>query len=100
MSHFPRIHSPGVVLLPAAMALALMLLSGCSWGHRGAKAGCKEPVIGAEARNLPPLSVPPGKDAPDTRNSIKIPALTEPERPRLPSEPCLSRPPTFKSQAP
>ena len=39
----------------------------------------------------------PGLDAPDTRNAIKVPPLNEPERPRVPGDPCLSQPPSFKS---
>jgi uncharacterized lipoprotein len=76
--------------------VALLALAGCSWLHRGHRSGCREPVVGAGAPNLPPLKVPPGLDAPDTRNAIKIPPLTEPERRRAPSEPCLSEPPSFK----
>jgi len=80
------------------LALCCAALSGCSLFHRhGKAAGCKEPVIGQDAKNLPPLQVPPGLDAPDTRNAIKIPPLTEPERPRAPGEPCLSMPPSYKS---
>ncbi|HEX9474997.1 MAG TPA: hypothetical protein VF931_12460 [Steroidobacteraceae bacterium] len=79
-----------------ALGVALLASSGCSWFHHGSHAKCREPIIGAGARNLPPLQVPAGLDAPDTRNAIKIPPLSEPERPRNPQDPCLSRPPSYK----
>jgi uncharacterized lipoprotein len=82
----------------AGAALLLLALGGCSWMHHGRHgARCREPAVGGEAKNLPPLKMPPGLDAPDTRNAIKVPALNEPERPRAPGEPCLSMPPSFKS---
>jgi uncharacterized lipoprotein len=78
------------------LGVVLLALSGCSWFHHGNRAKCREPVIGAGARNLPPLKVPAGLDAPDTRNAIKIPPLTEPEAPRSLKDPCLSSPPSYK----
>jgi len=83
----------------SVLVLGLAVLTGCSllpW-HGKKSVGCKEPQVGRDAKNLPPLQVPPGLDAPDTRNAIKIPPLTEPERPRAPTEPCLSVPPSYKS---
>jgi uncharacterized lipoprotein len=80
-----------------AVGVALLAMSGCSWFHHGSHSKCREPTIGIGAKNLPPLQVPAGLDAPDTRNAIKIPPLTEPERPRSPQDPCLSRPPSYKS---
>jgi uncharacterized lipoprotein len=90
-------HQTVRTLALAAAALLLAALGGCSWMHHGKRAGCREPAIGAEARNLPPLKMPPGLDAPDTRNAIKVPPLDEPERPRASNEPCLSQPPSFKT---
>ena len=82
-------------LITAALLLAL---SGCSWMHHGRhSARCLEPAVGGEAKNMPPLKVPSGLDAPDTRNAIKVPPLEEPERPRAAGEPCLSMPPSFKT---
>lgn len=82
----------------AVTALLLLAQGGCSWMHRGKHvARCREPAIGGEANNLPPLKMPPGLDAPDTRNAIKIPPLNEPERPRTSTDPCLSLPPSFKT---
>ena len=87
-------HAPGARL--ALCALLLLSQTGCAWMHRGHHSGCKEPAIGGDVRNLPPLQIPAGLDAPDTRNAIRIPPLDEPERPRAPTDPCLSRPPSFK----
>lgn len=79
------------------LALAALLLPGCHWMHRNRISSCRETsTVISEARNNPPLKVPPGLDAPDTRNAIKVPDLNEPERPRGPREPCLSQPPSYK----
>jgi uncharacterized lipoprotein len=79
-----------------ALSVALLATSSCSWFHHGSHSKCREPIIGLGAKNLPPLQVPAGLDAPDTRNAIKIPPLSEPEHPRNPRDPCLSRPPSYK----
>ena len=86
---------------PARSVVVLLLLggAGCSLLHHGRNKlpGCKEPQVGFDSQNRAPLKVPAGLDAPDTRNAIKIPPLTEPERPRTPQEPCLTLPPRYKS---
>jgi uncharacterized lipoprotein len=80
------------------LTAALISLSGCSWMHHGRhSAKCREPAVGSDVKNMPPLQVPSGLDAPDTRNAIKVPPLDEPERPRSPRDPCLSMPPSFKT---
>jgi hypothetical protein len=82
-------------LLWVAMA-GTCLLSSCSWiRHSGTK--CREPLVPANSQNLPPLKASSGLNAPDTRNAIKVPALTEPEKPRSKSDPCLSQPPAYGS---
>ena len=90
-----RSHRIGSCLL----AMALLALSGCSWLHHKRISSCRELTVVDQANTLPALRVPPGLDAPDTRNAIKVPALSEPERPRAPTDPCLSRPPSYKSDA-
>ena len=79
-----------------ALSVALLASAGCSWFHHGSHSKCREPTIGIGAKNSPPLQVPAGLDAPDTRNAIKIPPLTEPEHSRSAQDPCLSRPPSYK----
>ncbi len=84
---------------PARNALVLvsaLWLGSCSWFHHGARHGCRERDVAAGAVDHPALKVPPGVDAPDTRNAIKVPPLAEPERPRAKTDPCLSAPPSFK----
>jgi len=90
-------HQTTRALALASAALLLLAQGGCSWMHHGKNgARCREPAIGGEAKNLPPLKMPAGLDAPDTRNAIKVPPLNEPERPRAPGDPCQSQPPSFK----
>jgi uncharacterized lipoprotein len=83
-------------LILGGCSVAALMLGSCSWMHRNRVSSCRETTLVTEARNLPPLKVPPGLDAPDTRNAIKVPELNEPERPRGPHEPCLSQPPSYK----
>ena len=82
-----------------ACALVLLAASGCaSLHHKKSKSNqphCPEPALTADIKNMPPLRVPPGLDAPDTRNAIKVPALTEPQVARVATDPCLSSPPSF-----
>jgi uncharacterized lipoprotein len=53
----------------------------------------------AGAKEMPPLKAPPGLEAPDTRNALKVPPLNTPERPRGKDEPCLDTPPPFSTGA-
>jgi hypothetical protein len=48
-----------------------------------------------EAAEVPPISVPLGLETPDTADALKIPELTEPERPRKEEEGCLDAPPSY-----
>ncbi len=73
-------------------ALVMGALTGCG---RLFKATCVQPSDYADAIDLPPLKVPIGLDAPDTRRALRIPPLDEPERPRAPADPCLDAPPRF-----
>jgi hypothetical protein len=78
------------------LALAGVALSSCSWmGRHGDK--CREAAVPAGLENRPPLHAGAGLDAPDTRNAVKVPELTEPEKPRTKSDPCLSMPPSYGS---
>jgi uncharacterized lipoprotein len=68
-------------------------------------AGCKTPLEScrkdnkeyAGAKELPPLKAPPGLEAPNTRNALKVPPLQSPERVRGKNEPCLDAPPPFST---
>jgi uncharacterized lipoprotein len=79
-----------VILLASVLALAV--LPGCKTRGQTCKQDNKDYV---GARELPPLKAPPDLEAPDTRNSLKIPPLNTPERVREKSEPCLDVPPPF-----
>jgi uncharacterized lipoprotein len=52
----------------------------------------------AGAQELPPLQAPPGLEAPNTRNALKVPPLNTPERARGKDEPCLDIPPPFSTK--
>ena len=80
-----------------ACALTLLASTGCVWLRHGRQSGptCRDPAVTGDTRNFPPLRVPAGLDAPDTRNAIKVPPLPETARARLPDEPCLTDPPSF-----
>jgi hypothetical protein len=79
----------------------LSMLSGCAlWDRvfhrdRPKDAGCVEKPFSQNTEVRPPLKVPDGLSSPDTRNAIKVPELTGPERMRARNEPCLSRPPSY-----
>jgi uncharacterized lipoprotein len=81
-------------------AMAMLALAGCG---RIFKATCVQPADYAGEVDRPPLKVPAGLDAPDTRRALPIPPLSEPERPRSAADPCLDAPPRFaipRQQAP
>lgn len=75
-----------------AVLLCLLALSGCGL-FRPTFESCEEVPAYAGARDLPPLVVPEGVDAPDTRNALKIPAVTVPEKPR--DGRCIDVPPSY-----
>ena len=79
----------GTILLGV---LAVTALAGCKTKLESCHQSDKDY---AGARELPPLKAPPGLDAPDTRNALKIPPLETPERIRGKNEPCLDIPPPF-----
>jgi uncharacterized lipoprotein len=81
-----------VVFLTSVLCVAAT--SGCKSRMKACSHNDKEY---AGAREMPPLQAPPGLDAPDTRNALKVPPLTSPERTRAKDEPCLDAPPPFSS---
>jgi hypothetical protein len=87
----------GALLLCCA---ALPTLSGCSiWNrvfHRYTGVNCSDKPFSLNTQNHAVLKVPEGMSAPDTRNAIRIPDLSDhPERVRAKSEPCLAEPPNY-----
>ena len=74
--------------------LALAVMSGCKSRMESCSQSNKDY---AGAREMPPLTAPPGLEAPNTRNALKVPPLTTPERIRGKNEPCLDIPPPFST---
>ena len=68
-------------------------------------AGCKTPLESCRqtnkdysgAQELPPLKATPGLEPPNTRNALKVPPISSPERIRGKNEPCLDTPPPFST---
>ena len=85
------------------IAVALALLSGCAWMpfRHGSKEGktndCNKPQLYEQAASRPPLAIPVGLDALNTRGALRIPELREPEAPRKLSDACLDEPPKFSN---
>lgn len=86
------VQHPIVILVASVVAVAG--LSGCGKRLQTCKQDNKDY---AGAREMPPLKAPPGLEAPDTRNSLRVPVLNTPERVRGRDEPCLDAPPPFDS---
>jgi uncharacterized lipoprotein len=86
------------VVLPFFIGLlATSAISGC--GKRVVT--CKQDnrdYVGAQ--EVPPLKAPPGLEAPNTRNALKVPPLNTPERVRGRDEPCLDAPPPYSTAKP
>ncbi len=74
-----------------ALVALVISLAGCR------STSCLGPPSYGNDDTIPPLEVPLGLDAPDTRNALKIPDLNEPERPRAKGDPCLDEPPPYYS---
>jgi uncharacterized lipoprotein len=82
------------VAILIASLLAVSVLSGC--GKRVVT--CKQDNKDyAGAQEVPPLKAPPGLEAPNTRNALKVPPLNTPERMRGRDEPCLDAPPPYST---
>jgi uncharacterized lipoprotein len=73
------------------LVVAVISLAGCK------SLSCNAPPSYGNDASIPPLEVPVGLDAPDTRNALKIPDLNEPERPRGKGDPCLDEPPPYSA---
>ena len=77
---------------------ATLALSGCHTLHHWLRSPtCNKPQPYQSARSIPPLTIPPGLDPPDTRHSLAVPKLKGPlPPPRGPKDPCLDAPPSFQ----
>jgi uncharacterized lipoprotein len=75
--------------LLASLMSGVVLATGCS----SLVGSCRKAPPYGEEKDLPPLRIPVGLDAPDTREALEIPALDEPVAPRDPKDGCLEEPP-------
>jgi uncharacterized lipoprotein len=80
------------------LVLILLVLPLASCGFFKRSSDCDRPGGYESAVNLPPLKVPAGMDAPDTRASMPIPDISAPEKPRQPGDRCLDLPPRYNPQ--
>jgi uncharacterized lipoprotein len=78
--------------------MVAVLLSGCGF-FRASSATCRDDTVYIAAREEAPLRIPPGLEAPDTRNALKVPDLDVPEMPRA-ADKCLDAPPPYSSPKP
>src|SRR5262245_27348132 len=81
-----------IVAITLASVLCIAITSGCKSRMESCSQSDKDY---AGAQEMPPLQAPPGLDAPNTRNALKVPPLNTPERKRGKNEPCLDIPPQF-----
>jgi uncharacterized lipoprotein len=84
-------------LRPLVLLAACLPLAGCGTLFA---TKCAKPGDFAAAVDNPPLKVPEGKDAPDTRGALKIPPLAAEEKERPADQPCIDTPPKFTPAAP
>jgi uncharacterized lipoprotein len=84
-----------IAVITLASVLCIAAVSGC----KSRATSCNQTDEDyAGAAEMPPLQAPPGLDAPNTRNALKVPPLNSPERKRGKNEPCLDLPPPFDSR--
>jgi|HubBroStandDraft_2_1064218.scaffolds.fasta_scaffold1293885_2 hypothetical protein len=81
------------VVVLAGLGLAL---GGCHSLHALTQSCGKDTDRYMQATSVPPIKVPVGIDPPETRSSLQIPVLNEPEPPpRGSKDACLDAPPKF-----
>jgi uncharacterized lipoprotein len=81
-----------------AVTAALLIATGCGL-LPDARSSCEKPRPYQSARTEAPLRVPSGSDMPDTRNALRIPEVSAPERP-VDSTACLDHPPSYGASRP
>ena len=74
--------------------LGLLALAGGCALLPDANSSCNKPKPYQAARENPPLRVPEGAIAPDTRGAMRIPETTAPQLPRDEGR-CLDQPPSY-----
>jgi uncharacterized lipoprotein len=80
-----------------SLIAATLALQGC----RALVGSCHDPQQYQQAEVAKPLQIPPGLEAPDTRNALVIPALKDPAPPaRKEGDTCLDAPPAYRTVKP
>ena len=74
--------------------LAMTLLSGCSWLAKF-QPDCHSKQDYRSARQVAPLTVPPGLDAPNTQGALTIPTVELAPPPPGENDQCLDIPPRY-----
>jgi uncharacterized lipoprotein len=77
------------------LAAAVPALSGCQALHALTARSCTKPRHYMLARSVAPLKIPIGLNAPNTRDSLVVPALKGPTPPPPAGQPCLDAPPSY-----
>lgn len=70
------------------------VLTGCGLFRHDAKK-CHEKQGYEEAQSVPPLKSADGTPVQATRNSLKIPEISQTAKAAAPTDPCLDEPPSF-----
>jgi uncharacterized lipoprotein len=78
---------------------AATLLGGCHLSQR-LNPDCHVRQEYQQARQVAPLKVPEGLDAPNTQGALLIPAIESAPPPPGPNQACLDVPPKYKAAAP
>jgi uncharacterized lipoprotein len=87
------------------LALTAILLCGCKYMpwhpfQHLSSLDCHKRQDYQHARQLPPIKVPPGLDAPNTQSALSIPPVDEAPPAPGPHDPCLDLPPKYKPAPP
>jgi hypothetical protein len=90
-----KLSTSGRIATRIALVPLLVLTAAGVSGCRAFAANCEEPQEYQAAVSVPPLKVPEGLNAPQTRGALKIPEVAETAKPRGRGEPCLDEPPSF-----
>lgn len=77
--------------------LAVLVMIGWVGGCRSLDSCSAPPEELMAGESIPPITAPLGLETPDTSNALRIPELSEPERPRARQEGCLDSPPAYFS---
>lgn len=86
-----------------ALIVLAPLLVGAAGCHpfRHFAYACHKKQVYMQASSVAPLKIPPGLEAPDTTNALRLPQLNEPAPPpRTGHQPCLDEPPPYKVAKP